>query len=132
MDLTPLLTNWPWAPQAFQVRELDGEDGCGHLQIRLELGVLQMARTGRPDGTRPHGHTSMLDAIRALGPDAAIAPEIARALQDEIGQHDTRAMALMALGDLEGVSADARHMIDCVDEGLRRAAREGRRAGARG
>jgi hypothetical protein len=31
------------------------------IQVRLELGILQMALEGRPDGRRPHGSPSLLD-----------------------------------------------------------------------
>ncbi len=34
------------------------------LQVRIELGVLQLEITGRPDGLRPHGFVSYLDYLR--------------------------------------------------------------------
>ena len=34
------------------------------LQVRVELGVLQLEVTGRPDGLRPHGFATYLDYLR--------------------------------------------------------------------
>jgi hypothetical protein len=34
------------------------------LQVRIELGVLQLEVSGRPDGLRPHGCTTYLDYLR--------------------------------------------------------------------
>ena len=36
-------------------RKIVGEDGKEKLQVRLDLGLLQMELNGRPDGERPHG-----------------------------------------------------------------------------
>jgi hypothetical protein len=43
------------------VRKINGIDGKPKLQMRLDLGLLQMELTGRPDGATPHGHDSLLE-----------------------------------------------------------------------
>lgn len=43
------------------VRSIMGEDGLEKIQLRLDLGLLQMEVDGRPDGLQIHGHVSWLE-----------------------------------------------------------------------
>jgi len=47
------------------VRTLKGKDGMPKIQLRVDLGLLQMNAEGRPDGKKPFGHESLLNIIRA-------------------------------------------------------------------
>ena len=60
LDITGILKDWPYEPGHAKVRRIIGEDGRERIQLRLDLGLLQMERTGRPDGQRPHGCESLL------------------------------------------------------------------------
>jgi UvrB/uvrC motif len=60
-DITPVLKGWDYEPGTINVRKISGVDGSSKLQMRVDLGLLQMEMTGRPDGTRPHGCESLLD-----------------------------------------------------------------------
>jgi len=60
-DLTELLEEWPFETGQITVRVIEGKDGNPRIQVRLDLGLLQMSTEGRPDGTRPHGFDSLLD-----------------------------------------------------------------------
>ena len=60
-DIVPLLKGWDYEPGTINVRKINGLDGKQKLQMRLDLGLLQMELTGRPDGAKPHGHDSLLD-----------------------------------------------------------------------
>src|SRR5881394_2579518 len=60
LDLNTLLRDWPHEPGAIKVRKIIGLDGREKLQLRIDLGVLQMEMTGRPDGARPQGCDSLL------------------------------------------------------------------------
>src|SRR5438045_7679095 len=60
-DILPLLKGWDYEPGTINVRKIDGLDGKQKLQMRLDLGLLQMELTGRPDGAKPHGCDSLLD-----------------------------------------------------------------------
>ena len=42
------------------VRIVPGEDGRSKVQLRVDLGILQMETDGRPDGLRPEGFDSWL------------------------------------------------------------------------
>ena len=60
-DLSELFEEWPFESGQITVRVIEGKDGHPRIQVRLDLGLLQMNPIGRPDGTRPHGFESMLD-----------------------------------------------------------------------
>ena len=60
-DLTELLEEWPYETGQITVRVIDGVDHMPRIQVRLDLGLLQMKTDGRPDGNRPHGFDSLLD-----------------------------------------------------------------------
>lgn len=65
VDLTDLLQDWPFEPGKINVRLIEGNDGERKVQIRLDLGILQMNIDGRPDGLRPHGFDSLLEYYEA-------------------------------------------------------------------
>ena len=60
-DITTILAGWDHDPDDLQVRIVAGDDGRDKLQMRIELGLLQMELNGRPDGESPHGFESLLD-----------------------------------------------------------------------
>jgi len=60
-DLDPILREWPFEPGALQARMIIGDDGRPKIQLRLDLGILQMEISGRPDGQTPFGYESFLD-----------------------------------------------------------------------
>jgi hypothetical protein len=49
-DLTGPLDRWPFEPDRLVARMIELEGDRQLLQIRVELGMLQMELTGRPDG----------------------------------------------------------------------------------
>jgi tetratricopeptide (TPR) repeat protein len=59
-DITRFLNEWEYDPFD-HVRKIVGDDGQEKIQVRVELGVLQMEIDGRPDGKRPYGMESILD-----------------------------------------------------------------------
>ncbi len=60
-DIKHILDHWPYEPGKITVRRVIGNDGTIKIQMRLNLGLLQMEATGRPDGQRPRGKESLLD-----------------------------------------------------------------------
>ncbi|MCC7083974.1 MAG: UvrB/UvrC motif-containing protein [Pirellulales bacterium] len=77
-DLKPILEAWEHNPEQFSVRIIQGDDGHDKIQVRLDLGVLQMEIDGRPDGQRPEAQQSWFDVFRQrqedhdrANPDAA-------------------------------------------------------------
>ncbi len=77
-DLTPILEDWQHDPDQFSVRIIPGDDGRDKIQVRLDLGILQLEIDGRPDGQHPEGMESWFDVVRkrqrehdAANPDGA-------------------------------------------------------------
>lgn len=60
-DISSIVDGWEYEPDGFSVRLVPGDDGREKLQLRLDLGLLQMEVDGRPDGVRPEGCESWLD-----------------------------------------------------------------------
>lgn len=64
-DLFPILHDWPFEPGTINVRVIQGLDQLPKIQVRLDLGIIQMNIDGRPDGQRPHGFSSLLEYLEA-------------------------------------------------------------------
>ena len=60
-DIGSVLRGWAYEPGVINVRKIHGVDGSPKVQMRLDLGLLQMEMDGRPDGVRPHGCESLLE-----------------------------------------------------------------------
>ena len=65
-DIREILDSWEFDPEKVNARWIEGEDGKRKIQLRLDLGVLQMEMTGRPDGKRPEGYASLVHKYRAI------------------------------------------------------------------
>ena len=57
-DISELLADWDYQPGQVVARRFKGKDGAEKVQLRVDLGILQMNAEGRPDGKRPMGHGS--------------------------------------------------------------------------
>src|SRR5256885_16983037 len=93
LDLNSILKDWPHENGNIKVRKIVGLDGREKLQLRVDLGVLQMEISGRPDGQRPHNCESLLEyhqkrAARAeqKGETYELTPEQCAELQPEGSQ----------------------------------------------
>ena len=64
-DISRLLDEWEYQPGQVVVRRFKGKDGKDKIQLRVDLGLLQMNAEGRPDGKRPFGHPSLLEYYQA-------------------------------------------------------------------
>src|SRR6516164_11261453 len=74
-DITSILAGWEHDPDDLQVRIVAGDDGRDKIQMRIDLGLMQMELTGHPAGTRTEGRESLLDALEARAEAAAAADE---------------------------------------------------------
>ena len=122
LDLNTVLRDWPHENGKVKVRKIVGLDGREKLQLRIDLGVLQMELTGRPDGVRPHGCESLLEyhqqrAERALlrGENYELSLEQCAELQQEGIQYYHRYLSLFQISDYAGVVRDTQRNIDLFD-----------------
>lgn len=132
-DLRRILLGWDYESGQITVRKITGDDGAVKVQMRLDLGLLQMEISGRPDGRRPHGAESLLTHHAARvekyrdrnGTDLGfeLTPEECAALRDESLQYYHRYLAEFVLEDFEGVQRDTARNLDVLDL-CRRFARE--------
>lgn len=60
-DLRTILEGWPYEPGKISVRKIIGRDGRQKIQMRIDLGLLQLETEGRPDGERPHEQQFVFD-----------------------------------------------------------------------
>jgi hypothetical protein len=64
-DISSIIAGWDFNPDELQVRMITGDDGQEKIQMRVDLGLLQIELSGRPDGQRPHGCESLLEHYEA-------------------------------------------------------------------
>ena len=60
LDISDILRDWPYQSGQVTARRIVGRDGQDKIQLRLDMGLLQIEASGRPDGVRPHGYESLL------------------------------------------------------------------------
>ena len=121
-DIQSLLSDWPYDTNKVCVRRIKGEDGRGKIQLRIEMGILQMEISGRPDGQRPHGRESLLqyymgEAVSAKKRDLrfSLDSEACMELQMEALQFYHRRISFLELGEYERAQTDAQRNLDMFD-----------------
>lgn len=121
-DLNDLLDGWPHEPGQIKVRKITGSDGQEKVQLRLDLGLIQMEMNGRPDGQRPKGYESLLvyhqhKALKAEGgPDEyKLSPDECGELQQEGIQYYHRYLSLFQLEDFPAVVRDTQRNLDLFE-----------------
>jgi hypothetical protein len=124
-DITPVLKSWDFEAGTINVRKVSGLDGSPKLQMRLDLGLLQMEMTGRPDGGRPHGRESLLDFFeeqlqehtRKTGTEMGFALTSAQcqSLREEAAMYYHRYLSLFVLEEFPGVVRDTERNLRVLD-----------------
>jgi hypothetical protein len=124
-DITPLLKGWDYEPGTINVRKVSGNDGQPKLQMRLDLGLLQMELTGRPDGQKPHGCESLLDYYESQlkehesrnGTELGfhLTGQQCQSLREEAVMYYHRYLSLFVLEDFPGVVRDTDRNLRLLD-----------------
>jgi hypothetical protein len=114
-----LLRAWPFAPGQPQVRRIAGDDGREVLQMRVDMGLLQLEATGRPDGEQPHGFATMYDYLVSAafeeGQQFELSDERRVEIDREFYQYYHRRICWLALQDYARAAADAEHTLRLMD-----------------
>ncbi|MDZ7618464.1 MAG: UvrB/UvrC motif-containing protein [Patescibacteria group bacterium] len=120
-DIDHIFEDWPYQPGVVSARLLRAHDGRDIVQMRTELGLLQMEIEGRPDGERPNGSGTLLDALMA---DAAAAGKQFMLDEDQCFELDReflqfyhRRICWLALREFARAIADADHTLAMMDFG---------------
>jgi len=125
-DISHILEQWDYQPGMASVRRFTGKDGVEKIQLRLDLGLLQMNSEGRPDGKRPLGHASLLEYYQAKlqkhlaanNDDEStfkLKAEDCAKLQFEALQYYQRHNCLWQLEDYAGVLRDTKRNLAVCD-----------------
>jgi hypothetical protein len=121
-DIDAILRGWDYKPGVVQARLVQAEDGRQVIQMRVELGVLQLETAGRPDGTKPHGFVAYHDYLeqqariaRRSGQSFVLSEEQCQEADREFMQFYHRRIAWLALRYYERAAADADHTLAFMD-----------------
>src|SRR6202795_3514537 len=63
-DIDFVMEGWDYKPGMVQARLVQARGGRQVIQMRVDLGILQIETAGKPDGAKPHGHASYLAYLR--------------------------------------------------------------------
>lgn len=114
-----LFEEWPYEFGDVAARRVQGADGREVVQLRVEMGVLQMEIEGRPDGTRPGGYPTCADWLAALvvkeGETFTLDERRCLEIDREFVQFFHRRVAWLALREFERAVADADHTLGLMD-----------------
>jgi len=124
-DISRVLRGWDYEPGEVSARLIVAGDGRRVVQLRIDLGLMQMELVGRPDGTRPHGHESLLKHYMNLRDEYVadnntdlgftLDADACRELRDESLLYYYRYLSLFALRDWSGVERDTARNLACLD-----------------
>ena len=118
-DIDAVLKGWPFQPGVISARLVAAKDGREVLQMRVELGLLQMEVEHRPDGQRPEGAETYLDLMnqQALhaGPEFQLTEEQCVEMDREFLQFYHRRICWLALREFDRAVVDADHTLALMD-----------------
>ncbi|MHB8898472.1 MAG: UvrB/UvrC motif-containing protein [Thermoguttaceae bacterium] len=118
-DLDDILNDWPFQPGTVSARLVRAADGREVLQMRVELGVLQMETSGRPDGKKPGGAETCLDWL--VREDfhwegrVTLSDEQSDEIERELSQFCHRRICWLAVRAFDRAVDDANHTLGLLD-----------------
>jgi len=114
-----VLRQWPYESGRLSARLVIGEDGREVIQIRIDMGVMQLEVEGRPDGYRPGGAESYYDHLVSLavqqGDDFVLTDEQCAEIDREFIQFYHRRIAWLGLREYRRAAEDAEHTLGLMD-----------------
>ena len=121
-DIDYILSHWPYQPGIAQPRLIQAGADRQVIQLRIDLGLLQLETSGRPDGARPHGHATYFDYLqdqarlsRKAGQTFALSAEQCQDADREFLQYYHRRMCWLALRQYSRAMRDADHTLEFMD-----------------
>ena len=118
-DIDFILRQWPYQPGAVAARMVAAGDGREVLQMRIDMGVLQMEVAGRPDGEHPGGVDNCLqwlgDLTRGQGDAFVLTQSHCMEIDREFVQFYHRRICFLALRQFPRAVADADHALALMD-----------------
>jgi hypothetical protein len=117
-DIDRLLSSWPYRPGEVLARVVKSADGREVLQMRIDMGVLQLEMENRPDGTRPHGADTYFAYLRAQcedDPTFVLTADQCLEADREFVQFYHRRICWLALREYRRAAQDADHSLAFMD-----------------
>jgi len=118
-DLDRIIEDWPYQPGVLSARLVHCDGDRNVLQMRIEMGVLQMEMTGRPDGERPEGAETYLDYLiqRSFseGDSLELTEDECFEIDREFLQFYHRRICCLALQEFDMAIHDADHSLALMD-----------------
>jgi hypothetical protein len=118
-DIDFLLRNWSYEPGEVNASLVKASDGRQVLQMRIEMGVLQLEVTHRPDGERPGGAETYFDFLLGLaiheGEDLELTEEQCNEVDREFIQYYHRRICWLSLREFRRAVRDADHSLALMD-----------------
>ncbi len=118
-NLDPIFENWPYDPAMISVRVVDISDARQVIQMRIEMGVLQLEVENRPDGTRPGDADTYFDYLLQLemtqGEDFRLTEEQCMECDREFVQFYHRRICWLALQQYDEAVRDAEHSLGLMN-----------------
>jgi hypothetical protein len=118
-DIDFIFREWPYEAGVLSARLTTARDGRNVLQMRIEMGLLQMEVTGRPDGDRPGGFDTYLDWVKdqaqTEGEAFTLTEQQCLEIDREFLQFYHRRICCLALREFDRAVADADHTLALMD-----------------
>jgi hypothetical protein len=121
-DIDFVLRDWDFKAGVVQARLVEAHDGRQVIQMRVDLGVLQLEVEGRPDGRRPEGHATYYDyladrsrAAQRDGTSFILTDEESQEADQEFLQFYHRRVCWLALRQYAQAIRDADHTLSFMD-----------------
>lgn len=118
-DIDYILRKWPYQAGVISARLLQAKDGREVVQMRIDLGIIQMETTGRPDGERPDGALTYLDYLQRedvrLEGQLLLTEEQSTEVDREFFQFYHRRICWLALREFQHAVKDADHTLALMD-----------------
>ncbi len=117
-NLDRILSQWSYEPNAVKVRVVQGDDGRDVIQMRVDMGVLQLEIEGRPDGSWPYGYRSYYDYLLSqelLDEAFELSEEQSAEVDREFIQYYHRRVCWLTLRAFDRAVKDADHPLALMD-----------------
>ena len=119
-NISDILQDWDYDSQSIRARIVAGQDGeADVLQMRVEMGIIQMAVDGRPDGIRPEGFATYLDYLLqeeiSQGNEWDLNDEQCMEVDREFMQFYQRRISWLSIKEYQQVVKDADHTLALMD-----------------
>lgn len=118
-DIDRILKSWEYQPNEVSARLVRAADGREVIQLRIDMGLLQMEVDHRPDGTQPGGAETYFDYLLALaiheGEGFQLSIEQCMEVDREFVQFYQRRLCWLALRRYDLAIRDADHSLALMD-----------------